>query len=116
MAGLFDKQALLDGVDGDFEFLEETIEMLDEDSGELLDQVRASAAAGDAAALVEPAHTLKGMLGNFCAGRAEAAAREVEFMGREARLEGVSEAVETLCREVGQLRTVLHIFLKDQQA
>jgi HPt (histidine-containing phosphotransfer) domain-containing protein len=115
MEELFDKQALLEGVDGDTEFLEETIAMLDEDSVELLDQVRAAAAAGDAAALVKPAHAIKGMVGNFCAARAEAAAREVELIGREGRMEGVTEAIQTLCREVEQLRTALHAFLKDQQ-
>lgn len=115
MAELFDEQVLLDGIDGDIEFLEETIAMLDEDSVELLDQVRAAAAAGDPAALVKPAHALKGMVGNFCAVRAEAAAREVEFIGREGRMDGVAEAVQTLCREVEQLRTALRAFLKDQQ-
>jgi hypothetical protein len=56
------------------------------------------------------------MLGNFCAGRAEAAAREVEFMGREVRLEGASTAVDALSEEVNQLRAALHGFLKDQKA
>ena len=111
----FDKQALLEDIDGDFEFLEETLAMLDEDSGQLLDQVRTAAVAGDAAALVGPAHTLKGMVGNFCATRAQAAAREIEFMGREERLEAVGTAVENLVREVEQLRVSLHAFLEEQQ-
>ena len=116
MTDLFDEKALLEELEGDIEFLEETIEMLDEDSGELLDQVRAAAVAGDAPGLVKHAHALKGMLGNFCADRAETAAREVEFMGREGRLERAADAVEVLCREVEELRTALHLFLKDQQA
>ena len=91
MTDLFDKKALLDELEGDIEFLEETIEMLDEDSRELLDQVRAAAASGDAPALIKPAHAIKGMLGNFCADRAETAAREVELMGREGRLEGAAD-------------------------
>jgi two-component system sensor histidine kinase/response regulator len=116
MTDLFNKKALLEELEGDIGFLEETIEMLDEDSGELLDQVRAAAASGDASALIRPAHALKGMLGNFCAARAEKAAREVEFKGREGSIEGTDEAVEALCREVEQLRTALHLFLQEQQA
>lgn len=115
MTEIFDKKALLDELEGDIEFLEETIEMLDEDSVELLDQVKTAAAANDAPALVKPAHALKGMIGNFCASRAETAARDVEFMGREGSLEGVTEAVETLFQEVDQLKTALHLFLMDQQ-
>ncbi|MFC1764885.1 Hpt domain-containing protein [Planctomycetota bacterium] len=115
MSDLFDKEALLDGVDGDIEFLEETIEMLDEDSGELLDQCRAAVAAGDAAALVGPAHTLKGMVGNFCAGPAQEAARVVEFIGREEQLGEAPAAVDTLCQEIEKLKTALHAFLKEQQ-
>lgn len=112
----FDKEALLDTIDDDIEFLEETLEMLDEDSGELLDQCRSAAAAQDAEALVKPAHALKGMVGNFCAGPAQEAARVVEFMGREVNLEGAAAAVTVLCQEVEQLKTALHAFLKEQQA
>lgn len=116
MSDPFDKDGLLEGIDGDIEFLEETIEMLDEDSGELLDQCRAAAAAGDAEALVPPAHTLKGMVGNFCAGPAQEAARVLEFMGREADMAGAADAVAALDREVDQLKTALHAFLKEQQS
>ena len=56
------------------EFLEETIEMLDEDAPELLSKIHEAAAAGNAEAIVSPAHTLKGMLSNFCADKAEQAA------------------------------------------
>jgi len=116
MPDLFDRDALLDGIDGDIEFLEETLDMLDEDSGELLDQCRSAAESQDAEALVKPAHALKGMVGNFCAGPAQEAARAVEFMGREANLEGAAAAVTTLCQEVEQLKAALHAFLKEQQA
>jgi HPt (histidine-containing phosphotransfer) domain-containing protein len=115
MTELFDKKALLDELEGDIDFLEETIEMLDGDSTELLDQVKTAAAAKDATALVKPSHALKGMIGNFYATQAETAAREVEFMGREGRLEGIEEAVETLFSEVDQLKAALHLFLKEKQ-
>ena len=74
MSAVFDQTALMDRVDHDIEFLAETVAMLDEDSPSLLEQIRAAVAAGDAAALVAPAHALKGMLANFCAASAEGAA------------------------------------------
>jgi len=112
MSEAFDEQALMDRVDDDIEFLEETIAMLDEDCPDLLSQIQAAAASGDAEALVKPAHALKGVLANFCAAPAEAAAREVEMMGREQRLSEVGSAVETLQMETERLRTALSTFVQ----
>ena len=86
MSEILLEDELMERVDGDLEFLEETIAMLDEDSPALLDEIKAAVAAGDAAALVKPAHALKGMVSNFCAPSAEAAALELEVMGREERM------------------------------
>ena len=77
MQDAFDENALMDRVDGDVEFLEETISMLDEDSPALLEQIRTAAASRDAENLVQAAHALKGMLANFCAEPAEAACRGI---------------------------------------
>jgi HPt (histidine-containing phosphotransfer) domain-containing protein len=112
MTDVFDENALVDRVDGDLEFLEETVAMLDEDAPGLLEAIQAAAASGDAAALVKPAHALKGMLANFCAEPAETAAREVETLARQEQLADVAPAVETLRRETEQLQHALHRFLK----
>ena len=112
MSSAFDQDALMDRVDGDLEFLEETIAMLDEESLTLLEGIHAAVRSRDAAALVKPAHALKGMLGNFCAGPAEAAARELEMMGREERLADVGAAADRVQRETQQLQAALHEFLK----
>jgi HPt (histidine-containing phosphotransfer) domain-containing protein len=112
VSSAFDQDELMERIDDDVEFLEETITMLDEDGPEMLDQIRAAAGAKDAAALVTPAHALKGMLANFCATSAEAAARDLEVMGREARLEGVDDAVARLEQETDRLSQALHEFLR----
>ena len=111
MSDVFDEKALVDQVDGDFEFLEETVVMLDEDSPRLVEEVRAATASRDAAALVKPAHMLKGMFSNFFAEPAEAAARELEAMGREKRLSDVAAATDRLQRETERLKDALHRFL-----
>lgn len=104
----FDETALMVRVDDDLEFLAETVEMLDEDTPGLLDQIRAAVEAGDAAALVHPAHALKGMVQNFCASPAETAARTLEEMGRSERLDDAAAAVTRVQEETDRLRAALH--------
>ena len=112
MLDAFDENALMERVDGDIEFLDETIAMLDEDSPTLLNGIHAAAGSGDAAALIRSAHALKGMLANFCAEPAEAAARELETMGREGRLADLHRAVDRVQSETERLRKALHEFLR----
>ncbi len=116
MSDAFDEAALMERVDGDVEFLEETIAMLDDDCPSLLDRIRAAADARDAAALVKPAHALKGMLANFCAEPAQAAARELEILGREERLTDVDAAVARVEDETARLTEALHQFLRTKTA
>ena len=115
MSEEFDEQALMERLDDDVEFLEETTQMLDDDAPGLLEEIRSAAASGNADALVKPAHTLKGMLSNFCAASAEAAAREVEMMGREQRFADVAPAIEALQGQTDRLREALHKFLQDRE-
>jgi HPt (histidine-containing phosphotransfer) domain-containing protein len=112
MSEIFDENELMDRVDGDREFLEETIAMLDEDSPSLLEQIRAAAASRDAEELAKAAHVLKGMLANFCAEPAEAAARKLEMMGREGQLVDVVAATDRVQHETGRLQESLHEFLR----
>ncbi len=112
MADAFDENALMERVDGDVEFLEETVAMLDEDSPALLDEIHAAVESGDAAALVRPAHALKGMLANFCAEPAETAARALETMGREGQLADAPAAADRVRRETERLKKTLREFLR----
>ena len=112
MTNVIDENALMDRVDGDIEFLQETVVMFDEDSPPLLEQIHQAVAANDAAALVKPAHALKGMVSNFCAPRAEEAARELERMGRQEQLSGVQDAAECARQEIELLSEALHRFLR----
>ena len=111
----FDHDELMDQIDGDIEFLEESVEIFDEDVTPLLDQIRAAAASRDAEALVTPAHTLKGLLSNFCADAAERAAREIEECAREPRLDGIDALVQGLEQETSRLGSELHTFLETQR-
>ncbi len=112
MPDAFDENALMERVDGDVEFLDETITMLDEDSPALLDEIHAAVESGDAAALVRPAHALNGMLANFCAEPAETAARALETMGREGQLADAPAAADRVRRETERLKKALREFLR----
>ena len=107
----FDARALLERVDGDIEFLAETVQMLGEDCLPLVQQIQEAAASRDAYALEKSAHTLKGMFGNFCAEPAEAIAREVETKAREDKLTGIDSTVQLLQTETEQLQAALKRFL-----
>src|SRR5690348_13581985 len=82
MAQAFDEKELLERVDGDLAFLAETVQMLEADCRSLMAQVNSALAAGDAPALGRTAHTLKGMISNFCAPGVQGLALEVEQAGK----------------------------------
>jgi HPt (histidine-containing phosphotransfer) domain-containing protein len=111
MSEPFDQAELLDRVDGDAEFLADTIEILEEDAPPLLDEVGVAATAGDAERVAKAAHTLKGMLSNFCAEPARMAAERLEQMGRDGSIDGAQPALESLRSETDRLRSSLREFL-----
>lgn len=113
MSELFDREALLDRVDNDMEFLAETVEMLEEDGPDLLGQISAAIEAGDSEALAVAAHTYKGMVANFCADSTVEAALKLEIMGKEGSLTGASEAFAVLEDRARQLATALQDLLRE---
>jgi CheY-like chemotaxis protein len=84
MPRVFNDAELLERIDNDWDFLAETVEMLQTDGRGLMDEVRKSADANDAAALGRAAHTLKGMISNFCSPATHDSAFEVEKIGSPA--------------------------------
>ena len=84
---------LRDSVEGDTAFVIELIEAFLADSATQLDAIEAAVAAGDADALVRPAHTLKSASATLGAMPLSAAARTLEMAGRAGDLE--EEAART---------------------
>jgi protein-histidine pros-kinase len=108
---LFDENELLARVDNDQEFLGETVQMLATDGRQLLEQIRSAAASRDAPALGRAAHTLKGMISNFCAPAAHASAFEVEKIGKAGDLAAAPVAIQTLEAQLEALIAALTEFL-----
>jgi HPt (histidine-containing phosphotransfer) domain-containing protein len=74
-------------VGGDRAFVTDLIDAYLTDGAQQVEQVEAAVAAGDPEALVRPAHTLKSSSATVGATRLAAIARELEFAGREGRVD-----------------------------
>jgi protein-histidine pros-kinase len=93
---LFDEKELLDRVDNDWDFLADTVQMLETDGRALMSEIRRAANAGDAAALGRAGHTIKGMISNFCSPATHASALEVETIGKCGEVAAAPAAVTIL--------------------
>jgi two-component system sensor histidine kinase/response regulator len=112
MSKQFDENELLERVDNDIAFLSETVEMLATDGRTLMAEVKQALAANDAAALGRTAHTLKGMISNFCAPQLHASAFEVERMGKSGDVAMAGQAVQKVEAELELLIAELVEFVK----
>ena len=111
MPRVFDETELLERVDNDWEFLSETVAMLSSDGPALMNEIEKSLAVGDAASVGRAAHTLKGMISNFCSSSTHAAAFQVEQIGKSGDLTSAPQAVKTLEDQLKALTTELNDFL-----
>lgn len=115
MTDVFDKQELLEELDGDREFLEESLEMLGSDAPGLLKQIHEALERGDTDAASVGAHTIKSMVGNFCAPPAFEAALKVEMLGRKGDLTACTAGLVSLEAEVRRLQIELRKFLGEME-
>ena len=111
MSRAFDADELLERLDNDWEFLAETVEMLAADGPARLAAIRRALADGDATAVGLTAHALKGMVSNFCAPAAQAAAQEVERIGKAGDLSAAPPAVDALAAGLDALIADLNAFV-----
>ena len=100
--------AVLEGFRGMMgESASELITLFLEDTLELLAKMWESVAEGDAETLQRAAHTLKGNSATLGAMRLSGLCKELEFMGREGKLEGVVEKVAQIEAEYEKVKAVL---------
>jgi protein-histidine pros-kinase len=111
MPRVFDEKELLERIDNDWDFLADTVQMLQSDGRALLEEIQRASGAGDAPAVGRAAHTLKGMISNFCAQGAQANAFEVEKIGKSGDLSNAPAAIEVLHDAVEGLIKELNEFL-----
>ena len=104
---LVDTEMLLKAFDGDWDFLEDVVEVFLSDYPNLLDNLRQASADNNPDALMRAAHSLKGMLKNFQVDSAADVAFELEQKGKQADFDGVPEAIENLAGQIVELEQAL---------
>jgi two-component system sensor histidine kinase/response regulator len=104
---VLDREALLDRVGGDREFLQEIASLFIQDCPRLLGGIKAAVSREDAQGLEHAAHTLKGSVANFGAEAARQAAFRLEALARSGDLTPAAEALSALERELGRFTEAL---------
>jgi HPt (histidine-containing phosphotransfer) domain-containing protein len=112
VAQLFEEDELLERVDNDVEFLADTVQMLATDGRALLVELKTAVASGDAPAIGRTAHTLKGMISNFCSPTVQSLAFDVEKAGRSGDGAGAAAASAKLGPELEALIVELVAFVQ----
>jgi CheY-like chemotaxis protein len=110
---VFDRNVVLDRVEGDTILLQEILDLFFDEIPRLMSETQAPIARGDAQALERAAHTLKGCVGNFGAKGAYDLALKLETMGRGGNLSGAKGTYATLEAEITRLTGALTAFKED---
>ncbi len=97
----------LDRLGGDEQLLCEVAQLFLEECPELVAQVRTAVVSGDADALQQAAHTLKGSVSNFGAAAASEAALALELMGRNGELNQAQTGLAALERALAHIEPAL---------
>jgi two-component system, sensor histidine kinase and response regulator len=103
----FDRQELLDRIDGDFSLLAELVKLFRDGLPALQGELRAAVGARDAERIQRAAHTLKGALLNLAAHPAAALARRLDDGARRGDLGSSGELLAALELELAALITAL---------
>jgi HPt (histidine-containing phosphotransfer) domain-containing protein len=112
VAQLFDEAELMDRVDDDVEFLADTVQMLETDGRALMVELKTAVVSGDAPAIGRTAHTLKGMISNFCAPAVQTLALDVEAAGKAGDGAGAAAASAKLGPALESLIVELAAFVR----
>jgi histidine phosphotransfer protein HptB len=97
-APVFDRESVLDMVDGDVEFMLELIEMFLADLPTYHESIHTAVANGDAAALQQVTHRMKSSVGNLGGREAQAAVMQLESAARNCDLENAASLLRG-CQE-----------------
>jgi CheY-like chemotaxis protein len=104
---VLDRELLDRNVDGDGGLRAELVALFADECPRLVAEIRAGAAAGDAARISAAAHTLKSAAGSMAGIRLASAALALESVTRHGTLDGARSIVERVAREAGRLMTAL---------
>jgi two-component system, sensor histidine kinase and response regulator len=115
MKGPFDREALLERIDGDAELLAELFEDFLADTEEHLETARSGSADKDATVLYEGAHALRGCVANFCATGAFEIASELQNLAAAGNHAAAPAVFAKLEAEVKRLTEALRALVSELQ-
>jgi len=108
-----ERQTLLESMENDAEFLKTVIGIFLSDCPGMVAGIRTAVAARDPAQIMSTSHALKGSVSFFGAKSAVEAARILESMGKQEKLEGVDEALGVLEQEMALVSFALESIAKE---
>jgi HPt (histidine-containing phosphotransfer) domain-containing protein len=113
---VFDREEVIDLIDGDMELLIDMMESFIGDIGPTLEKIKDAIDSKDAKALEHEAHRLKSVLGYFAATRAREQAYVLEKDGAAADFENSEEDYLLLQLELTELQKRLEAFMAESSS
>ena len=104
---ILDEAALLEECDNDKAMIRRMVEIFDRDARDRLPRLRGAVRSGNAVAVKEEAHALKGGIGTFYANTAYDTAYALEKMGADGNLSNAQATLQTLESQLQSLRQKL---------
>ena len=111
---VFDKQFILDRVEGDRELLQDILGLFSDSTPGALATIREALARHDGPAIEHAAHKLKGAVSNFGATPSVKAARRLEQLGHDGDFDAAEETYADLEREIARLDAALAALSQEQ--
>lgn len=110
---IFDRQSVLDMVDGELDFVHELIELFLTNLPEQISKLRTGAVTSDSSTVQKVAHRLKSSIGNLGGRRAQEAITQLEDVALDGDLSRVDELLAQFERELSAFEQALRGFLAE---
>lgn len=104
---IFNREAFLERIDGDADFLEDLVETFLEYAPSQLQGIQQALTAGDATRVRDEAHSLKGAAASISAEALYEAARQMELAGEQGQLDDAIRLMERVTQEYTRLCQLL---------
>ena len=103
---LFDRKALLQAFDNDWDFFMEVVDLFVADYPQMMADIKQAIDQQDPSKLERTAHALKGMLGNFQVDASVEKAFVLEKLGRDKTFDNAGATFDTLTEELARLEEI----------
>lgn len=107
LKNIFDRDTLLERVQGDEALVKELLEMFLEDVSARLITLKQAQESGDMKTITLEAHTIKGSSGNISANDMSAAALQIEMAGKEENRQVIPSLIQKLEADFEAFRQAL---------